>query len=248
MATLTLHAVPSSHPVLTVEAALRLKGLEFERVDLPIGNHGDAVAAIYGAGARTVPGLLIDDEPVHSSVGILRRLEELVPEPALYPADVAEQVRETEEWGSEVVQSMGRHFVFGALHFRPESMGSFAGGGPLDPAGTDFAITYIRRAWRHVGITAAGLAQQLAELPAVLDRTDALAEAGVVGGEQATAADLQLGSSYRLMLNIGDLVPLLEGRAAGRIARRWFPDYAGDIPAGAFPAGWVPDAAATPAR
>ena len=248
MATLILHAVPSSHPVLTVEAALRHKGLEFERVDLPIGDHGDAVAEIYGEGARTVPGLLVDGEPVHGSVGILRRLDELVPEPALYPPDVAEQVRETEEWGSEVVQSMARHFVFGALHFRPESMGTFAGGGALDPAGTDFAITYVRRAWRHVGITAAGLAAQLADLPGVLDRTDALAEAGVVGGEQPTAADLQLGSSFRLMLILGDLAPLLEGRTAERIARRWFADYPGEVPAGAFPAGWVPDGAVTPAR
>ena len=44
------------------------------------------------------------------------------------------------------------------------------------------------------------------------------------------------------MLNLGDLVPLLEGRAAGRIARRWFADYPGEVPAGAFPAGWVPSA------
>jgi glutathione S-transferase len=248
MPAITLHGVASSHPVLTVEAALRHKGLPFEREDFPIGDHGDQVAAIYGEGARTVPGMLVDGEPVHGSVGILRRLEELVPEPALYPADVAEQVRETEEWGSAVVQSMARHFVFGALHFRPESMGTFAGGGPLDPAGTDFAITYVRRAWRHVGITAAGLAAQLAELPAVLDRTDALAEAGVLGGEQPTAADLQLGSSYQLMLNLGDLVPLLEGRTAETIARRWFGDYPGAVPAGAFPAGWVPEAASTPAR
>lgn len=247
MATLILHGVPSSHPVLTVEAALRRKGLEFERVDLPVGDHGDQVAELYGPGARTVPGLLLDGEPVHGSVGILRRVEELVPEPALYPAGVAEQVRETEEWGSEVVQSLARHLVFGALHFRPESMGTFAGGGRLDPAGTDFAITYIRRAWRHLGITAAGLAQQLAELPGVLDRTDALADAGVLGGEQPTAADLQLGSSFRLMLNLGDLEGLLAGRTAERIARRWFADYPGAVPAGAFPAAWVPDAAAASA-
>ena len=248
MPAITLHGVPFSHPVLTVEAALRHKGLEFERTDLQVGDHGDQVAAIYGEGARTVPGVLIDDEPVHGSVAILRRLEELVPEPAIYPAGVADQVRETEEWGSEVVQSMARHFAFGALHFRPESMGSFAGGGALDPAATDFAITYVRRAWRHVGITAAGLAEQLASMPGVLDRTDELADAGVVGGEQPTAADFQLGSSFRLMLGLGDVAPLLEGRAAARIAERWFPDYPGQVPAGAFPAGWVPDAAATPAR
>ena len=39
---------------------------------------------------------------------------------------------------------------------------------------------------------------------------------------------------------IGDLRPLIEGRPAEEVARRCFPDYEGDVPAGAFPAGWVP--------
>jgi len=29
-----------------------------------------------------------------------------------------------------------------------------------------------------------------------------------------------------------------------RVTRRWFPDYPGDVPAGAFPAGWAPPALA----
>jgi hypothetical protein len=33
---------------------------------------------------------------------------------------------------------------------------------------------------------------------------------------------------------------LLKGTASERIARELFPEYPGDIPAGAFPAGWVP--------
>ena len=39
MPTLTLHALPPSHPCMTAEAALRLKGLEYERVDLTPGKH-----------------------------------------------------------------------------------------------------------------------------------------------------------------------------------------------------------------
>jgi glutathione S-transferase len=38
------------------------------------------VGAIYGEGKKTVPGLLIDDEPVHGSRAILARLDELAPE------------------------------------------------------------------------------------------------------------------------------------------------------------------------
>lgn len=34
--------------------------------------------------------------------------------------------------------------------------------------------------------------------------------------------------------------PLIEARPAERVARRWFPDYPGEITAGAFPPGWIP--------
>ncbi len=69
---------------------------------------------------------------------------------------------------------------------------------------------------------------------------DALAERGIVLNDEPNAADLQIGATLRVLLTIGDLRPLLEGRPAEELARRWFPDYAGDVPAGAFPAGWTP--------
>jgi glutathione S-transferase len=43
-----------------------------------------------------------------------------------------------------------------------------------------------------------------------------------------------------VLLCVGDLQPLLSDRPGEEIARRWFPDYPGEIPAGAFPAAWVP--------
>lgn len=70
---------------------------------------------------------------------------------------------------------------------------------------------------------------------------DALAAEGVIGGDRPTAADLQIGATLRVLLCVGDLRPLIEGRSGEAIARRWFPDYQGEVPAGAFPAGWVPD-------
>lgn len=51
------------------------------------------------------------------------------------------------------------------------------------------------------------------------------------------------GRDERVLLTVGDLLPLLEGTTAGRIARRFLPDYDGEVPAGAFPAGWVPTGA-----
>ena len=240
MPTITLHALAPSHPCMAADAALRLKGLEYERVDFTPGPHIEQMAEIYGEGNTTVPGMTVDDERVHTSRAILARLEELAPEPSLYPGDRADAVREAERWGDEELQHLGRSLTWGALHFRPEALGTFGGGGPLDGPGTDFAMKLIRGTWKYHGITAQRLADDLAGLPAKLDHVDELAAQGVIGGDQATAADLQIGATIRVLMVVGDLLPLIEGRAGEQIARRWFPDYTGSVPAGAFPANWMP--------
>jgi glutathione S-transferase len=237
---LMLHALAPSHPSMTVAAALKYKGLEFERVDLVPGRHNEEMERLYGEGRRTVPGLLIGDERVHGSRAILARLDALRPDPPLYPATNADAVREAERWGDEALQDLGRRLPWGALHFRPEAMGTFGGGGALDPAGVDFAMRYIHGSWRYHGITAERLAGDLAGLPAKLDHVDALASDGVIGGSTPTAADFQIGATLRVLLTVGDLRPLMAGRPAESIGRRWFPDYPGEVPAGAFPDGWVP--------
>ncbi len=242
MPEIALHVLPPSHPCMTAEAALRRKGLEYERVVVQSAPHTEELEGIYGEGRGTVPGMLVDGEPVHGSVAILERLEALAPDPPLYPEPIAGAVREAERWGDGELQDLGRRLPWGALHFRPEAMGTFGGAGQLDPAGTDFAIRYIRASWKYHGISAARLAEDLAGLPAKLDRVDALAAEGIVGGEAPTAADLQIGATLRVLLVVADLRPLLEGRPAEAIARRWFPDYAGEVPAGAYPPGWVPAA------
>ena len=238
--TLTLHALPPSHPCMTAREALRRKGLPFEEVSLTPGAHTSAMAEIYGEGNTTVPGLLVGDEPVHGSRAILAKLEELAPEPALFPADRAELVREAEAWGDAELQDLGRRLPWGAMQFRPEALGTFGGGEPLDPPGTDFALKYVRASWKYHGITAERVAADLAGLPEKLDRVDAFAAQGALGGEEPTAADLQIGATVRVLLTLEDLHELLDDRPASEIARRWFPEYAGRVPAGAFPAGWVP--------
>ncbi|HTQ69056.1 MAG TPA: glutathione S-transferase N-terminal domain-containing protein [Solirubrobacteraceae bacterium] len=239
--TLVLHAVPPSHPCMTAEAAIRLKGLPFERVDWAMnGEHTARMQEIYGEGNSTVPGMVVDGEPVHGSRAILQRLEQIEPDPALYPS---EEVREAERWGDEELQDLGRRLPWGALHFRPEQLAAIGGGEPLDGPGTDVAIRFIYGTWRYHKITAARLADDLAGLPAKLDHIESLARAGVIGGEATNAADLQIGATIRVLLPIGDLGPLLAGTAAERIAMRHFPEYGGALAPGAYPAGWVPQRA-----
>src|SRR6195952_6008082 len=175
---LVVPLLPPSHPCATVEAALRLKGLEYERVELQAGYHPEEMQRIYGEGNGTVPGMLIDDEPVHGSNTILERLEALAPEPSLFPDGLGDAVPAAARWGDEELQDLGRRLPWGALHFRPEAMGTFAGGPPLDPAGTDFAMKYVRASWKYHKITAERLAADLAGLPPQLDRLHAFVPQG----------------------------------------------------------------------
>src|SRR3954467_12094565 len=155
---LTLHILPPSHPCMTAAAALELKGLEFEKVALPMP-HNDEMERLYGPGNTTVPGLTIDGaERVPGSVAILERLEQLVPDPPLYPEPIAGAVREAERWGDRELQDLGRRLPWGGLQFRPEAMGTFRGAAALDPAGTDYAIRVLRAMWKYHRISAQQLA------------------------------------------------------------------------------------------
>ena len=234
-----LHALPPSHPCMTAEAGLRYKGLDYERVELTMGSHGNEVGEIYGEDARTVPGMMIGEEAIHGSVPILRRLEEMVPENPLYPEPIADQVAAAEEWADGHFQDLGRRLPWGALHFRPEAMGTFGGGGALDPAGTDFAMKFIHSTWKYHRITAVRLAEDLAGFSAQIRQIEEYAGQGLIGGDEPTAADLQIGSTVRVLLTVGDLHPFLEGTVAESVAMKYFPEYDGQVPGGAYPDGWL---------
>ena len=238
---LVLHAIPYSHPCLAVSAALDRYGLEYETEALVSGKHTEKIESIYGEGTGTVPGLLVDDEPVHGSTAIFNRLDDLI-DADLYPEAVAGAIREAEAGLVEELQVSARVLIFGSLHFRPESLGTFAGVASLDPAGVDFAIKTLRAAWRYTGTDAQRIHEELQKLPSLLDVVDELAAAGVIGGEEPTAADFQIGSSLHLLRQVGDVRPLLEGRTAAAIVDAWFEPGTADVPAGAFPSGWGPAA------
>jgi glutathione S-transferase len=235
----TMHVVPMSHPCMTARAGLEHKGIEFEEVMLLPGNQDGVLEGIYGEGNTTVPGIVVGEEPVHTSVEILRFIDSEVPENPLYPDAIAREVQEAEVWGDRYFQDVARRLPFGALHFRPGSMGTFAGAGELDAAGTDFAAKNLRGVWKYMRLTPSQLMEDLARMDETLERIETYASAGIIDGDEPTAADLQIGSSARVLMTVGDLLPAFDGTAAERIAMRYFPDYDGAIPAGAFPPNWI---------
>jgi glutathione S-transferase len=234
-----LYAVPASHPSAAVERALQLKGADYRRIDLVTALHRPIQRVRFGG--WSVPSVIFDDgTKVLGSSAIMRALDERWPEPALYPADP--HVQRAEQWGAEVLQPLARRITWGALRRAPHAMRSYLEGAKL-PLPADLAIlgapVVSRVAVRRNGASDDNVRADLTHLDSHLQRIDGWIADGALGGEQANAADLQIGSSIRLLQTLGDLRPRLDARPAGELALRWFPEYPGFCPALSLPPPWL---------
>jgi glutathione S-transferase len=237
-----LYALPASHPCAAVAAALRLKRIEFQRVDLlPLTQ---LIVGPLRYGGRTVPGMRFDGERLVGSRAIMRRLDQLVPDPPLLPAPGSPayaRVLEAERWGDEVLQGVPRRVLDLAFVHRPAAMLSYAADAklplPLD-AMRPAAPLVARLMARQNGAREQAVRADLAALPAQLQRIDDWIDSGLLGGEQPNAADLQIGSTVRLLRTIADLRRSIDAHRAAELAR-YFPATVGEVPAGTLPAAWL---------
>jgi glutathione S-transferase len=237
-----LYVLPGSHPCAAVEAALKLKGIDYERVDLlPMSQ---LLIGPLRYGGQTVPGMRVDGERLVGSRTIMRRLDEMAGEPPLVPAPGERDypgVLEAERWGDEVFQSVPRRIIDVAFLRAPAAMESYAGDAklPLPRALLRPAMPLTARmmAIRNKASDSAARAD-LEALPAQLDRIDGWIGEGPLGSDPPNAADLQIGSTIRLLMSIVDVRPLIEGRPAARLVD-YFPPLVGEVPAGTLPALWL---------
>lgn len=241
---LKLYVVPGSHPCHAVEAALALKGLDYERVDLLPGASQFVQRARFGR--RTVPGLTVDGYGVSGSRLIMRTLDGIRPDPPLYPADPGEAaaVEAAEAWADADLQDAARWIVVYALVRCPRAADSFTAGAniPKLPAAIADPLTkaVFTGELRLLGGGPASAQRWLRELPAVLDRADELIAAGTIGGDRPNAAGLQVAASVGLLMTVEDLHDLIASRPCGRLAREVIPSYPGHVPAGVLPREWLP--------
>jgi glutathione S-transferase len=237
-----LYVQPASHPCAAVEAALALKSIEYDRVDLLPTSQLLIGPLRYGG--KTVPGMRIGVERVLGSRAIMRRLDELAPEPPLLPAPgepTYARVLELERWGDEVFQAVARRLLPAAFVRCPAAMESYVGDAklPLPRALLRPSLPLTARVLSVKSKARDGNARaDLATLPRQLERIDGWIAEGLLGGERPNAADLQIGATIRLLMSVADVRPLIADHPAAQLTR-YFPPMVGEIEAGALPAEWL---------
>lgn len=224
--------------------ALELKGIPYRVVEFPPPLHVPFQRLRFGA--RTVPGIVLEDgERISGSTAIMRRLDELVPEPPLFGDDA---VVAAEAWGEAELQPVARRLLWRGFAIDSGAMVSYQAGGKLPPLPRPVVLSLapliVRAERRMNAVDDDAVRADLRALPGQLDRVDALIADGVLGGDPPNAADLQIASTLRLIMTLGDLRETFAGRPCAELARRLFPEQAGLLPAGTFPASWLPALAA----
>jgi glutathione S-transferase len=224
-----LYGMEISHPAKAARLMLEHKGIEYDLVNVPAFAQAVHVR-LAGFRGGTVPALRIDGRRVVGSRAIARALEELRPDPPLFPADPERRraVEEAEEFGDRVLQPIPRRAVRWALRHDHSVRTEFLRDAKAPAPGlAAWAIAPIGwfYARREDAASTERIRRDWAELPGNLDRVDALIADGTIGGPEPNAADFQIATALRVMLAGEDFAPLIAGRPCEALARRWWPEY-----------------------
>jgi glutathione S-transferase len=228
---------------------LEQKGIDYKRVDLmPVISRG-ALKLMRFPGI-TSPSLRIDGRKITGSREISRALDEIQPDPSVFPADPAARVavEDAERWGDEVLSDATRRILWNAIKRDKKPLASYAEGYRLGvPIGLAVATAgpIIAMEKRINDANDDAVVADLAAFPGWLDRIDGWIADGLLGGGPPNAADFQIAAALRLAMSLEDLRPAIEGRPAGELAFRVIPDSPGKVPP-ILPAEWLaPLSAAT---
>ena len=221
-----LYVIPGSHAARTGILLMDHKGIDYERKELVAGTQRQL--RLRGFPGGTVPALVWDGRRVQTNIEIARFLDELQPDPPLFPADPDRRaaVEEVERWVDDEFQMDTRRLLFaGALDWP----------GKLVDQGDHGRMGYLlwKRRWVRrfmfrlpifvFKVNRDAERRLLDRLPSQLDRIDAWIESGVLGGDQLTAADYWVAAHVALLTYRSDLKPEIEQRPVGRLVDRVLP-------------------------
>ena len=231
-----IYVIPISNPSTAGAAMVRHKRIPHRVVTLMPGFH-PVLVRMAGFERHTVPALEVDGRKVQGSRQIARFLDQLAPDPPLFPRDPEERARveEAERWGERVLQPVPRR-LFRYLMLTQSSariwMGSEIMRLPAAAAIAPLFMPVIRRLAAISHADDAGVRASVERLPELLDHVDYLIAEGTIGGAEQNAADFQILASVRVLLEFEDLAGVLAGRGSVPAARRLYPDWPGPIPPG----------------
>ena len=217
---------------------LEYKGLDYKPIWLLPGLH-PILLRTRGFSGATVPAAKIDGRKVQTSLAIARALDDLQPEPPLFPSDPEQrvEVEEAERWADEVLQDVPRRIVRWMSVHRPETRTMIAReiGVPL-PRFAAWINAPTARYMANKVDSDREIHNAIGAVGEVLDHVDELIEQGVIGGEVPNVADFQIATSVRALLTVRDLDRATQGRPAAEHAMRLVPGFGNDFPAGLLPA------------
>jgi len=236
-----LYTIKLSHPGHAARLMLEHKRIEHRVTTFPAGLH-PLLVRLAGFRGYTVPVVKLDGQRIEKSLVIARELDRLKPDPGLYPADASARARveEAERWGEAELQPLPRRMFRWALTQQREAREWTARfeGMPAPGLQARTNAPLVRRFADAVDATGERVRQDLADLPAKLDRADELVANGTLSLEQPNAATFQIGTSIRALCLFPQLEPLLAGRPCGDIAHSVLPEYP-QSPA-ELPSEWLP--------
>ena len=228
---ITLYGIRLSHPVLSAKLMLERKGVPFSEKTL-IGGLHPPMLALNGFKPETVPPLRLGDRKVQGTLAISRALDEVLPDrPTLFPTDAAARadVEAAERWGEGELQPVPRRIIRRALCDSFALRAWFADVASPFPAPriTAIPLTVAAQVFaRQAGATKAQVETDRAQLDALLTRVYELLSAGVIGGDEVTAADCQIAPSVAMLHGFDGLRDEVERHApAAEWALRLVPDY-----------------------
>jgi glutathione S-transferase len=230
-----LYGIPGSHNTAIAEAMLRHKGIEYRRRDLIPAAHRLFLLRLLGFDGTSVPALRIDGRRIVGSRTISRALDELKPDPLLFPAEPERRraVEDAERFGEDELQKYARHVVWALLARDTRAARSFLEGARLGfPPGlaAPLMAPVVALMGRLNGVSEDVVRSELRSLDADLDEVDRLIDAGVIGGPERNAADFQIAAQLRILLCFDDLRPVVESHRAGKLAIAVYPHYPGHLP------------------
>ncbi|MDQ3103455.1 MAG: glutathione S-transferase [Actinomycetota bacterium] len=200
--------IPISHYNEKVRWALDWKGIAFERHAPTPGAHMAVALWLTRGVHKTFPILQIDGRTIGDSSAIIASLEQLEPDPPLYPSDPAELDRalELERFFDEELGPHVRLLAFHELRRDPEALAVFAAtlmpapmarSGVARALGARMGSAYSQLRYRVGGEDAAQLARK--KVLAALDRLERELEAAdghYLIGDALSVADLTAASMF----------------------------------------------------